>query len=263
MAKIEKEHRNIIIGLIVYAIIVLIIFLPGYLRNKHDKVYITYGNDIKIKYENGSWQNIIDDKDINNKYFHVYEGNTKKGVYKLVGFDRISLYNSGGKKEDYSDILFTYNSNIGFEVPDVKKEYVGDNEEAKEVLKEALKEIKITEYDYFDDFTKYSLDIDNDSNIENIYSVSNYYNSDKVKKVFSVIFLENEGKIKILKSNVINKEDVYGANPAYSIIKIIDFRKDGKYEILLSQDYFSQPDDSCVLIYGLYGKNKEIANLCD
>ena len=76
------------------------------------------------------------------------------------------------------------------------------------------------------------------------------------------MFIEKNNTITILKKNIISSEKIYD-EPSYEINKVIDVRDDKKYEIMIEQSYYSRPEDSCVLLYKLYGNKKLIKNLCD
>ena len=68
------KSNKIILGILAgYLVIMLIIFLPGYLKNKHDKIYILSDTFVKIKYENGKWSNITDNDDYKLKELANYD----------------------------------------------------------------------------------------------------------------------------------------------------------------------------------------------
>ena len=69
--KIDKNIKITLLILLVYLVVMLIIFLPGYLKSKYEKLYIVT-NRYKIKYEDGSWKN-IDKTEENRTYDGVEE----------------------------------------------------------------------------------------------------------------------------------------------------------------------------------------------
>lgn len=256
----KKIHKTIIIGVIVYVIIMLIIFLPGYIRNKKDKLYILSGDFIKIKYENGKWQNIHDSKDYKLKEFEIYESGEYKGKYKLLFTNKYHLYDTNGKNISYDGQIFGFTGTLKLQIINIPSSEITDND--RFIINKALSKIGIDNFNNLNLFQTLTLDVDNDGINENIYAASNYYVEEELNKVFSVVFIEKNGNIEILKEKVISSDKVY-EEPSYEINRVIDIKEDKKYEIMIEQSYFSRPEDSCVILKKLYGKRKEIKNLCE
>lgn len=256
----KKICKLIILGLIIYCLIFVIIFLPGYLRKLHDKMYIIYGNDLHIKLENGEWSDIENINDYKFNKFNVYSGNSFLGKFKILNSNTLILYDDYYNKVNYSDTIFAYNSNFDVSVVDLIE--TEKNEKDDLVIDSVLDKVKISNYNDLNLFQKVSWDFDNDGVIENLYCISNFYTYEDFPKLFSIVFIEKNNKIDIIKSNIIDNIDL-NVEESYTIAKVIDLRSDGKYELLLSNDYFSRPYDSCAIIYSLSGKYKEITNLCN
>ena len=69
--KLDKGTKALLMGLLVYLVIMLIIFLPGYIRNKREKLYII-SNTYRIKYEQGKWSKFVGFVETKEKY-NIYE----------------------------------------------------------------------------------------------------------------------------------------------------------------------------------------------
>ena len=95
--KIEKDAKIILAVLIVYLVVMLIIFLPEYIRMKHEKIYIVT-NQYKIKYTNGRWKRIDNLEEFNSKEYEVYNSVGYYGKYKLLYNDHIVLMNDDKTK---------------------------------------------------------------------------------------------------------------------------------------------------------------------
>lgn len=258
--KENKTYRIIIIGVIIYVIIMLIIFLPNYIRNQSDKLYILSGDFIKIKYEYGKWQNITDSSDYKLKEFEVFESDVYKGKYKLLFSNKFYLYNEEGKNVDYSGKLFAYSGTLKLDVVSILNSELNDND--KFIINKAISKIGIINFNDLNLYQKVSLDVDKDGTIENIYAVSNYYTEEILDEVFSIVFIEKNGDIEILKEKVISSDKIYD-EPSYEINMIIDIKKDKKYEIMIEKSYFSRPENSCIILNKLYGKKSVIKDLCE
>ena len=256
----KKAYKIVIVGVILYVIIMLLIFLPGYISKKRDKLYILSGDFIKIKYENGKWQNITDSDDYKLKQFEVFESGNYKGNYKILFTNKYYLYDSKGKNINYGGQLFSYSGTLKLGVVNVANNEITENDSF--IIKEALNKLKINNFNKLNLYQKVSLDVDKDNVVENIYAISNYYVDENLDKVFSIVFVEKNGKIDFLIDKVISSDKIYD-EPSYEINKIIDVKEDKKYEIMIEQSYFSRPEESCIILNKLYGNKKEIKNLCE
>lgn len=255
----KKAYKIVIIGIISYVIIMLIIFLPNYIHDMRDKLYILSGDFIKIKYENGKWQNIDNSDDYKLKEFEVYESNEYKGKYKILFTNKFYLYDEKGKNTSYEGQLFSYTGNIKLGIINTISSEMTDND--KYIIERALSKVGIAGFNSLNLYQKVSLDVDKDGIIENIYAASNYYVEEIVDKAFSIVFIEKNGNIDILKEKIISTDKIY-EEPSYEINKVIDINEDKKYEIMIEQSYFSRPEDSCIILNKLYGKKTLIKNLC-
>lgn len=258
--KTEKAHKIVIIGVIIYVIIMLIIFLPGYIRNRTEKLYILSGDFIKIKYENGQWYNITNSDDYKLKEFKVYESGQYKGDYKLMFTNKYHLYDTSGQTVSYNGQLFAYTGSLEMSVIDIENGEITESDKSN--IEKVLEEVKVFEYEDLNLFQKASLDVDKDGVIETVYCINNYYAEKIPSKAFSIVFIEKNGKIDIIKEKVISSDKIY-QEPSYEINKILDIKNDKNYELMIEQSYFSRPEDSCVQLYRLSGKKSLIKNLCE
>ena len=256
----KKAYKIVIIGVIIYVVAMLIIFLPRYISNKRDKLYILSGDFIKIKYENGNWSNITDSDDYKLKEFEVFESGVYKGKYKILFTNKYYLYDESGKSTSYEGQLFSYTGTLKLGVVNVADSEITESD--KYTITKALSKLGINSFDQLNLYQKVSLDVDKDGVTENVYAASNYYTDESVDTVFSIVFIEKNGNVDILKEKVISSDKIYD-EPSYEITKIIDVKEDKKYEIIIEQSYFSRPEESCVILNKLYGKRKEIKNLCE
>lgn len=256
----KKVYKTVIIGVIIYVIVMLAIFLPKYISDRRDNLYILSGEFIKIKYSGGNWSNIEDSDDYKLKEFEVYESDNYKGKYKILYTNKFYLYDSNGKNTSYEGQLFAYTGSLKLSV--VTDMITEISESDKVIIQKVLDKLNINEYKNLNTFQKVSLDTDKDGITENIYSISNYYTEDSLDKVFSIVFTEENGNINILKEKVISADKIY-EEPSYEINKVIDIKDDKKYEIMIEQSYYSRPMESCILLYKLHDKQNLIADLCE
>lgn len=255
-----KSNKIILVILAGYLVIMLIIFLPGYLKNKHDKIYILSDTFVKIKYENGKWSNITDNDDYKLKEFEIYDGESYKGKYKLLFTNRFYLYDNG-KDVSYTGPLFAYSSNIGFSV----KAFASNDEvleDDKIYISDLLTSLGLDTTYEFDLFQRQTIDVDNDGNLEKVYSISNFYTESTASKVFSIVFMVKDNKNYVIEKVITTPDKIYD-EASFMIKQVIDIKNDNKLELLLTKNYYSRPQDECALLYDLSGKRKLIHNFCE
>ena len=269
--KIDKNIKVIFVILIVYLIIMLAIFLPGYLRKKYEKFYIITST-YKLKYEYGSWKRIESNKDYANRKFETYVNDTYKGKYELALRKNKIVLIDDEKIVNYSGDVCAYSGNIKFNYEnEIKNSKTTEND--KQYAIEALKQSKIDENAYFNIETKIEMDVNNDGKLETIYVIDNVDNTEKegIEYIdyvrgyisnnsgvnFSIMYMQTNGKVKII-DKYVDKTDFQNI----MIDKIIDIRKDGKKEIIYKLGYETVMEPNCVKMANL-SKNKIIYNSCE
>jgi len=256
----DKGAKIILIVLGIYLAIMLIIFLPGYLRNKRENLYILSGNFIKIKYENGRWKNITDSDEYKLKEFTVYEDSQYKGNYKILFSNRFYLYNLDGTSDDYDGQLFTHRGTLKLTAYGITNNS-NITEADQYAIQQALSTLELEYTNQLNLFQKINLDVDNDGIIETIYCINNYYIDNLPSKVFSLVFINKNNKIEILEKNIIDSDKTY-EEASFEIHQVLDIKDDKKMELLFTRNYFSQPERECAVLYNLSGKRKLINDFC-
>lgn len=256
----DKNAQKVIIGLLIYLVIMLVLFLPGYLKRKHEKLYILSGAFIKIKYENGRWSNIKNSNDYKLQEFSVYDNNQYMGKYKVLFSNRLNLYDSTGNSISYNGPLFAYRGTLDLVVNDLIQ---SDFEEVDSyIIQQVLSSLGISYTEEYNLFQKVSLDVDHDGMIETVYCISNYYVEHPSETVFSIVFIHKNNNNYILNQKVISSDLIY-EEPSFEIHQVFDIHNDGKYEILFTKGYYSRPESECAMLYNLYDERKLIHNFCD
>lgn len=266
--KLSKTDKTIIFLFFVYFVVTLIIFLPGYIKRKYEKLYLV-GNEIQIKYENGKWSNIIDSSDYSLKKFDVINDKQYLGNYKVLFNNRLLLYENG-KKVDYDGDIIAYRGTLKFKLSSYNYNEAKSNEDDF-IIKKALNKVKISEDAFYSIDQKVFSDVDNDGNNETIYNISNIKqpDSDAIDCVpiavsnssnvnYSIIFIYKNNDVKIINS-IVDVEQVF---ENFQIYKIVDIRADGKKELLYTKGYPLNPSSECLFLYNL-SKEKQINNFCE
>lgn len=255
--KLDKSAKTLIIIFIVYLIIMVAIFLPGYL-NRRGKLYIVTDN-VRIKYDNGKWIKLKRNDEYKLKEFEIYEDGNHIGKYKLVDTNKIHLYENG-KEYVYNGNIFAYNGSISLDVYDT--EFLDSiTDEDKQIIDQALTSLDISTNYELNYIEKKNIDVDNDGNIDTIYCINNYYSEDENNQKFSIVFIYKNNKINIIDKQITDVNGIEDSKIFY-INKILDVKKDNKLELLYSSNYPNGSTSSeCTNLYNL-NKNKKIKDFC-
>ena len=90
--------------------------------------------------------------------------------------------------------------------------------------------------------------------------MDNIYSQQPGTKVV-LLFIYDDGKINVLEKGVDTENGGFGM-VTYTVINVLDIRKDNKLELLYINNIYSQPDNSCITLYNL-SKKKVINNFCE
>ena len=256
---LDKSSKIILSLFILYAIIMLAIFLPGYIARKGKLFIIT--NSIKIKYINGNWSNIEDDDDYRLKDFEFYNDSNYFGKYKVYYYNNsLQLYDNG-RTVPYQGSILGYNGNISLEVfgTDLVESLA---EVDKIAIREALNELKLSATDKINYVEKAQIDINGDTILDTLYCINNYYAEDNNSERFSIIFALVDNKIEII-DKVITTNNAIDDSKIFSIVNILDVKKDKKLELLYISNYPNESvDTQCAVLYNL-NNSKVIKNFCN
>ena len=72
--RLDRGVKLTLILLLVYTFVVLVVFLPMYLKKQRETVYIMT-NRYKIKYEKRKWRKITNSDDYKLREFNIYQNN--------------------------------------------------------------------------------------------------------------------------------------------------------------------------------------------
>ena len=226
---LDKSSKIILSLFILYAIIMLAMFLPDYIARKGKLFIIT--NSIKIKYINGNWSNMEDDDDYRLKDFEFYNDSNYFGKYKVYYYnDSLQLYDNG-RNVSYNGSILGYNGNISLEV--FGTDLVDSLEEVDKIaIKDALNKLKLSATDKINYVEKARVDINNDTILDTIYCINNFYSEEDSSEKFSIVFTVVNNEVKIIDKVITNVDDIDDSR-ILSIVNILDVKKDKKLEFLM------------------------------
>lgn len=260
---LDKGVKSILIILIVYACVILVVFLPNYFKKQKDNLFIMTSR-YKIKYEKGKWQKIVNGDDYKLKQFDIYQDNNYLGNYKIMFSSTFTLIDDNEKIADYNGYILAKRGNIKTKIYN----FISNNDytyKDQEIIINALKEVNIDSNAYFNIHQKIVLD-----NIT-IYFADNIPDADDYSldgitepienssgKNFSLLVLYKDNKVYVIDSIITSKTDF----EIFEVQNIIDINEDNDLELIyLRGDRYNSYSD-CAKLYDL-AKNKEIHNFCE
>jgi len=255
--KIDKGSKIVLFILIAYVVIIICIFLPIYLKNRREKIYII-SDEFKIKYENGKWNRITNPDDYETENFHIYEDGNYRGEYQVIYSNKFHLYENG-RNVKYTGILFGHRGTLDLSYLNAETiETIQDTD--KEVITKVFNENNLPINFNFNLYQKMNYNLNDEGTMDSIYCISNYY-MDGMDKYYSIIFTYIDGEINIVDKIITDSDGTY-EEPMFKLSNLVDIRNDNKYELLYMNNYFSQSGTDCVKLYNV-SKEKEIHNFCE
>lgn len=233
------KYKFLFIVVVLYVLTIGIIF---YINNMNNTEIVIFPN-ISFKYQSKKWKK----NDFNSKInYNIYIKNSLLTKSKLTMKNDLMYYNN----EILDDFIAT--SNDKTKIIDYNIETDEDN------YKKVLEKLKISKYNNFKVNQKIVIDYDNDSELEEIYVLSNLFvdpfmedvNDDK----FSVLYTIDKGKTNIVYEKKF-ESDVTGC--LLKIRGILDVNNDNKYELVTTCSYYDQLGTK-IQIYELNKENYKL-----
>ena len=225
-------------------------------EQKANEILLIHYNT-KFKYSNYKWTKIenSDYLEYNGKFYDVYQNQSFYGNYELSFNNKWYLFDKNRKSIDYDYEILAHHGDkkiefIPYDVLDI------DSDDTKNINK-AIKEIGIENYNGFIEGEKVVINYDGDFKDEIFYIISNETND----KVFTIAFLSDNNKIKIIDYDILDKEQSILLK-IYKFHSIIDIGVDEKYEVIISQSTFGEHIPYCH--YMLYkGREIDVVTSCE
>ncbi len=228
----------IIISIVVFYVLVILMgnLLIG------NKTYLIINPKIRLEYSGGKWSNLTTSKSSLGKLdFYDTSSFTKTGSYDVIYDGSVKVKYKKDFEDTTSDFIYASKGNIKF--IKYKQEMVLTNSEISHFLNGT--KLKL-EGDV--SLRKVVIDLDNDKEKETLYLVNNYeFLEDELSNYYSGVYLYDNNNYE----KIIEKSSKNGFGNFYGIFSIIDFKNDGKYEIIISDAGIDRSHDSDE--YYMYG----------
>ena len=244
-----KKYIIIVSVVILYVLVILTgnLFIGN-------KTYLIINPKIRWEYKSGKWSKMEPSKKVLGK-FDLYDMSTfkKSGSYDLMYDGTVKVKYKKDFEDTSNDSIYAVKGNIKF--IDYKKDTVLTNSEQSQFL--AGTKLKL---DGIISLRKVIIDLDNDKEKETLYFVNNYeFLEDELPTYYSGVYIYDNGNY----DKIIEKSSKTGFRNFYGIFSIIDFKNDGKYEIIISDAGINRSHDSDeYYMYGLEdNKYVELINI--
>ena len=258
--KKDKKKYYICLGLLItYFLIMLLFFIIPSILKSNTKTYLLIDNYEKWQYNGENWEDITDKSEYNWQKFDIYENNKYIGKYNALFNETWHFYDDNDKpvKIDSTNMI-AIRSNRDYSIADFNEREISDKE--IEYVKKVLEENKIST----NDFTSSSVieyDLDNDNEMEKIFTISNVFTENVAEKIFNFVFVVKDDKITVVSQTISNYEDMYDNCKIY-VSKIIDVNNDNKYEIITGCGYYSDMQN-CFEMYELDNNKYQKIKSCN
>lgn len=254
------KNKKIYYGIILFLGVYFIIFF--FLLNKKTtgkdlKNYagLASGNDAFFLYENGNWVSINTRLRTNYNWykFDVYSDNNFTGNYYMIYSGIWNLFDEKKKKIDESfDEMFGVTTDLKYKVLEFQNI---DNSSIDDYIKKVLDKYNINSNVDFTVNNVITVDIDNDLQLEKIYTVTNTF-SDIVQEVtFGFIFLVDEDKIYMIYDKIFESNSLAEACKPY-VSNLLNI--ENRNYILVTCSYYSDRGRNVLLYRYKDKKIKEI-----
>ena len=221
-----KKRIIIMCGFIILYFVIILLF--DFLDNTSKIVYI--GDYTRVFVDNGIRVTNDGENCFNKKVKYYFNSNDYYGYMTSVGKIgtndyHLEVINNNGKIVKFNEDLIAYTPNL-----DIKLEKPEDMILTSEDFKILTKFLNDNNYDSnIVSSYKNRIDLDNDGNLEEVYSicVGDNYNS--------LIIFKSEDTITLIDS-IISDSDIDNSERDIMLYAFIDFDSDDKYEIVIRED---------------------------
>ena len=254
----EKVAIVIIAVMVFIVLVVLVLYFSGILSKNKPSANIIVDNSVFFKYERKKWELVNKQgfSNINWSKVTVYEEGENIGKLSIFSNDgKWYLFEEkGGERTPVKvvgDSIYT-GGKIGTKFIKFKREEV--NSDDIKYIHKVLDHYKISrvEQNKYTYRYKVSYDFDNDGKKEDLFVVSNMFSDEEIENSFSFIFINNDGKTKMIYNKVYEGNMNMGGCYSY-LYGIIQIEKSKVPQIVTKCSYYSV---SLKNEYGLYQFNR-------
>ena len=170
----NRVYVVLLIVLVIFLIVMFMLFGTKTIKEEKISEILVVGDETVWKYSNKKWHNLTYKstlQDLSWKKYRVFENNKDIGNYYLWYSDKWYVFDNQRNAVKVDGDIFAYRSNFDLKVKDFSIENVDNYDFVNYVLES--NDISISSE--FTSIYKIDLDVDNDSNDETFYLISNAF----------------------------------------------------------------------------------------
>lgn len=250
-----KDKRKYIIVFVILAIYLIIVFLfngKNIIRENFDSSYMMISPSTQWKFETGNWTSVTNVVEYSMKSFKTYVNSKPFGEYNVTYNDKFYLFDDQRNSTHYNGNLLALRGTVPIDVIEFEDQEINPS---IPIIKEALLEKKINTSLENVRARKIEIDLDNDMEKEQIYTVGNVFNAKNGENSFALIFVVDDNKKEYIYEKIEKYEKTLTMCTPY-IQNIIDIDKDKEYEFIMGCIYFSN-NGTCHNLYNNKTKKYE------
>lgn len=258
MKEKKRDIKKIIFAILLGCVYLFLIFL---LIEWNQTTTLVIGYHTKWNIANGKWENIEWKSSMDYETYHVLLDKKELGDYKLkLDKGMWELYNKQNELVRKNGEVFAYLSNNELLLYSSKEEVT---EIDTAMTKVVLEELGIDTKDMtFTNEEKLVLDIDGDGKEEQIISAINT-NYDELfgNQAVSIVYMMKDGHPKVILYD--NPTSTFLGTKFYSIYGTIQFGKEKKKTLIISQDTFGEHIPSCHYAFDITKEEMMLVSSCE
>lgn len=236
----KRVYIVLLIVLVIFLIVMFMLFGTKTIKEEKISEILVVGDETVWKYSNKKWHNLTYKstlQDLSWKKYRVFENNKDIGNYYLWYSDKWYVFDNQRNAVKVDGDIFAYRSNFDLKVKDFSIENVDNYDFVNYVLES--NDISISSE--FTSIYKIDLDVDNDSNDETFYLISNAFPLDfQPEKTFSIAFMVKDNNIYYIYKDITANKGFNGCKPYYNTF--LDVDQDNNIELILSCSKYSVSD---------------------
>lgn len=236
----KRVYVVLLIVLVIFLIVMFMLFGTKTIKEEKISEILVVGDETVWKYSNKKWHNLTYKstlQDLSWKKYRVFENNKDIGNYYLWYSDKWYVFDNQRNAVKVDGDIFAYRSNFDLKVKDFSIENVDNYDFVNYVLES--NDISISSE--FTSIYKIDLDVDNDSNDETFYLISNAFPLDfQPEKSFSIAFMVKDNNIYYIYKDITANKGFNGCKPYYNTF--LDVDQDNNIELILSCSKYSVSD---------------------
>lgn len=258
----KKKYIIVFICLAFYLIIMFLVFGDSKNKKNGKPNYILFANDQIWEYNNSEFSNTSNIVEIigENK-FHIYENGTYIGNFNLGLYEsKMYLFDDNNNSYKYNGELMGFTDNNKHKVADLVNQALDEND--TNIIKKEFNNNNLNyQYINLDNVKKYVFDIDDDNQNEIIYNISNMFDEEKEEKGYSLIFINDNGKIYELIKDIKSNDESLLKGYGYYLNNIADINNDKKSEFIVAKSEYGS-SRLCYLLIQKIKHKYEITKNC-